>query len=190
VRQGNGGEPMKTRLLFLACLFVLGVGRAEGAILFASGTIQRLNVQDYHLDLSYIVYPDPSEYPAGGPWEYVFPQGAFATIQGNFASTYEPTYGQPYLSTIIQPDPNESMLFLTLNATQDWLFEIELPGGYPGRTFAGFSAQGSFFAVLPQEIGTSSALTQTPEASSFALLALGLLPLAGLLTGKSKRLAN
>ena len=42
---------MKTRLLLIACLFALGVGRSEGAILFASGTIERLSVTDYQLDV-------------------------------------------------------------------------------------------------------------------------------------------
>jgi len=176
---------MKTSLLLIAFLLALTVGSADGAILFATGTLERLSLDDYQLDLSYIIYPDASEYPVGGPWEYIYPHGGYAVISGDFTTDYEPSFGLPYLSAVIHPtDPS---LFLTLGAQEDWVFENTSPSGLPLRTLISVYGYGSFTAALPQEIGTSSVLTQTPEASSFILLALGLVPLGLLLTPISLR---
>jgi hypothetical protein len=180
---------MKTRLLLLACLCALTVDRAEAAFTSITATVQRLTITDYQLDVSYWIAPEPWEYP-NFDWVGVYPGMGIATLTGNFSpSPYiAPSYSFPGIaSTIFQPN-DFGTLFLTVDASQTWVFEGITPGGFPNRYFLDLFASANFFTALPQEIGASSTLTQTPEASSFALLSLGLLPL-GLLfkRGRERR---
>jgi hypothetical protein len=172
---------MKITLLFLACLFTLAAGRAEGAYLFATASIERLSVEDYQLDLYSIVYPSPADYPAFD-WDSVSPRSHFTALTGNFSPSPYLSYYDYNVSVVIRPDA--TTLFLSLYAQTSWVFEGQTPGGYPDRRFVDVSGQANFFAALPQEIGTSSTLIQTPEASTFVLLFLGLLPLGFLLTSR------
>jgi len=177
---------MKTRLLLLACLCALVADRAEAAFTSMTATVQRLTITDYQLDVSYTIAPEPWEYP-DFDWLGFYPLASVASLSGNFSSS---PYVSPSslfpgsVSTTIQP--NEATLFLTVDATQTWVFEGLTPGGFPNRYFLDLFASANFFAALPQEIGASSPLTQTPEASPLALLALGLLPF-GLLFRRGER---
>ena len=188
---------MKTTLLQLLCLFVLAVGPAESSTLFARGTIERLSIENFRIDLTYRVIPGPYDpIVPGHPefnlafWDYISPREAYATLTGNFSPS---PYLSPYeignfgnLSVIVQPD-DFGTLFLTVDAVQDWMFEKWVEGSTaPLRTYAPMYGQGNFFVALPQEIGTSSVLTETPELNSFLLLSVGLLPL-GISLSKSKR---
>ena len=177
-----------TILLGSALTALLVAERAEAVFFFATGSVERLNVSEYRLTLSYQLYADGYDiqrllqnyvaqgHPAPPPYAFIGPYGSpFGFALGNF----QPRFGfsGSDVSPVIQPlDPGT--LRVTLGAFQDYFYEYPNENGFPIRDLIGYvSGEANFYASLPQEIGTSTPLTQTPEVSSILLLALGVLGL-------------
>ena len=172
-------------LIGSALTALLVAERSEAVFFFATGSVERLSVSDYRLTLSYQLYADGYDIhrllqdyggPAPPPWAFIGPYGSpIGFASGNF----QPPFAEqgPELSAVIQPlDPGT--LRVSLGAIQDYFYEYPNENGFPLRDMIGYvSGEANFYASLPQEIGTSTPLTQTPEVSSIRLLALGVLGL-------------